>query len=398
MPVGIAAADKKLLMIAGGLLSVLLAASVIFTPPPEQMTSKVPSTYSAQSSGARAAYQLLASLHYPVRRWQSPPTELDTDAGNVLLILAEPSQPPSANERKALEQFVVNGGHVLFTGGNIQTYFANAEVSSENVVPAWRTFTPNIPSGLTRGAPQVTIEPQAYWTKLLASQLSLYGEADSPAVVSWLLGDGEIIWWAGSTPLSNAGISHENNLRLFLNAADNWSVDEPYEIYWDEYFHGERSSLWSYVEKTSLAWGALQIALLVAAVLFAFARRSGPVHVPAEISRLSPLEFVDTLGGLYERAGAAPAAVSISHSRLRSLLTRQLALPSSTPDAELALAAEQRLGWKGSSLRDTLLAAGAAGSQERLRPRKALELVQKLELFSAKLDVGARHLRAREKT
>ena len=73
MPVGIAAADKKLLMIAGGLLSVLLAASVMFTPPPEQLTSEVPSTYSAQSSGARAAYQLLASLHYPIRRWESPP-------------------------------------------------------------------------------------------------------------------------------------------------------------------------------------------------------------------------------------------------------------------------------------------------------------------------------------
>ena len=257
----------------------------------------------------------------------------------------------------------------------------------EDASPSWQTFTPNLPSTYTHGVPKITLQPQAYWGKLQARQLALYGDKDSPVVVSWTLGDGHISWWAGSTPLTNAGITAENNLQFFLNAASNWDSEEPYQIYWDEYFHGERSSLWSYVEKTSMAWGALQIAILVAAVLFTFARRSGPIFIPAEVSRLSPLEFVDTLGGLYERAGAGSAAVSVSLQRLRTLLTRQLALPSNTPAIALAAAAEQRLGWRDENLRDTLLAAETTIRQDKIASRAALELVRGLELFSARLDM-----------
>ncbi len=387
MPVGVASSDKKLLTFGGCLLILMLLASIALAPPAAQNQSKIPSSYSAQSAGAQAAYRLLSALHYPVRRWQSPPTELSAGNTNTLLILAGPSQPPSANERKALESFVKNGGHVLFTGGDIQNYFPSADMLQEDASPSWQTFTPNLPSTYTHGVPKITLQPQAYWGKLQARQLALYGDKDSPVVVSWTLGDGHISWWAGSTPLTNAGITAENNLQFFLNAASNWDSEEPYQIYWDEYFHGERSSLWSYVEKTSMAWGALQIAILVAAVLFTFARRSGPIFIPAEVSRLSPLEFVDTLGGLYERAGAGSAAVSVSLQRLRTLLTRQLALPSNTPAIALAAAAEQRLGWRDENLRDTLLAAETTIRQDKIASRAALELVRGLELFSARLDM-----------
>jgi hypothetical protein len=145
MPVGVAPSDKKLLTFGGVLLLLMLLTSVVLAPPAEQKQSKIPSSYSAQSAGAQASYRLLSALHYPVRRWQSPPTELNVDNGNTLLILAEPSQPPSANERKALEDFVRNGGHVLFTGGNMQSYFPGGDVSQEYAAPAWQTFTPNLP-------------------------------------------------------------------------------------------------------------------------------------------------------------------------------------------------------------------------------------------------------------
>jgi hypothetical protein len=387
MPAGVAPSDKKLLTFGGGLLLLMLLVSVVLAPPAEQNQSKIPSTYSAQSAGAQASYRLLSALHYPVRRWQSPPTELNADNINTLLILAEPSQPPSANERKALEDFVRSGGHVLFTGGNMQGYFPSGDISQEYATPSWQTFTPNLPSTYTRGVPKITLQPQAYWAKLQSRQLALYGERNSPVVVSWRLDEGHISWWAGSTPLTNAGITEESNLQLFLNAVSNWDSDEPYQIYWDEYFHGERSSLWSYVAKTSLAWGALQIAVLVAAALFTFARRSGPIFIPAEISRLSPLEFVDTLGGLYERADAGSAAVAVSLQRFRTLITRQLVLSSHTPVAALAAAAEQRLGWRDKDLRDTLLSAEAATRQEKVASRTALGLVRNLETFSARLDM-----------
>ncbi len=390
MLAGVAPSDRKILLIGGGLLVLMLAASVLLAPPAEQAETLIPSTYSSQSGGALGAYLLLSELHYPVRRWESPPTELDVDPETVMLILAEPVQPPSKKEQKALAEFVEEGGHVLFTGSNIRSYFPNALLSNAPPEPGWKTFSPIIPSRVEHGVRRVTLQPAAYWGKLSPYQLALYGEPDAPAVVSWSLGDGEILWWAGSTPLTNAGITKDDNLPFFLNTVRNWSGGAPYYIYWDEYFHGQRSSLWSYVGRTALAWGLLQFALLAVAIVLTFSRRSGPVYVPAGVSRLSPLEFVDTLGGLYQRAGAASSAVGVSYQRLRSVLARQLGLPSITPDGELGLAAEQRLGWKDEGVGELLRRAATSKFAAKFSQHDALELVQSLERFTNRLTVRSR--------
>jgi len=121
-------------------------------------------------------------------------------------------------------------------------------------------------------------------------------------------------------------------------------------------------------------------------VLLTFSRRSGPVYAPSVRSRLSPLEYVDTLGGLYQRAGAASAAVSVSYLRLRYLLARQLGLPNDLPDAELARSAEERLGWKNFASENILGRASGASRDLNLRNREALELVRGLERYTAKLE------------
>lgn len=392
MPVGLAASDRKLLLIGGVVLVILLTASVLLSPPGDEGNSPIPSTYSAQSGGAQAAYLLLSRLRYPVRRWEDSPTELKADE-NALLILAEPVLPPSAKEREALADFVKDGGHILFTGDDIRAYFPDADLSNMPVDSEEKPLPPDIPNHLLRGGQYVSFDRRAAWGKLNESQIELFGGAESPAVVLWKLGDGEILWWANATPLTNAGIMRADNLAFFLNSVANWSADEPYQIYWDEYFHGQRSSLWSYVGKTSLAWSFLQLAILGMAVLFTFSRRSGPVFVPPGVSRLSPLEFVDTLGGLYERAGAASSAVSVSYARLRSLLTRQLGLPANTPYDELALAANQRLGWKDAKFAGLLQRAEVSSRMVKLKSGEALGLVQELERYAAMLDVRAQFRR-----
>jgi Domain of unknown function (DUF4350) len=392
MPAGITPSDRKILLIGGALLFVMLAATVLLAPSEEQLSSPVPSTYSGQPAGAEAAYVLLSQLHYPVRRWEASPVELDADPDETLLILADPFQLPADNEKNALKNFVEDGGHVLFTGANIRAYFPDASPETDFLPPwpierpaNWQTFSPSIPNRLSHGAQHVTFDWPGYWGELKPSQLELYGDVEGAAVVSWQLGRGEILWWGGSTPLTNAGIAKDDNLTFFLNALRNWRGNQPYSIYWDEYFHGQRNSLWSYVGKTSLAWGVLQFGVLAAAVLFTFSRRSGPTFVPSGGSRLSPLEFVDTLGGLYERAGATGPAVSVSYQRLRSLLLRQLSLASNIPDNELGQAADQRLGWKDAGTTDLLDRAASASRDTKLEPNEALELVQKLEERASRL-------------
>lgn len=398
MPAGLDRGDRKLLAMALAVLLVLSVAFVFFAPAQEGDAESGPSSYSGAPGGARAAFLLLQELHYNVERWEDPPAELPRASAGATLVLAEPLRSPSKQEKESLRGFVERGGRVLFTGASVGLFFAEANVSFLPPGSDWKVFPASFPSAVSRGAEKISLRPKAEWHPLDPLYLTLYGNPDAAVVVRWQLGKGEIFWWAGPSPLTNAGLLREGNLNFLLNTVDPPASRRtaPPHIYWDEYFHGERSSLWGYVAKTPLPWGLAQLGLLGAAVLFAFGRRSGPVAVPPRVSRLSPLEFVDTLGGLYERAGAAPAAVGAALQRFRGLLTRHLRVPATLADAALEEATRQRLGWKGGELLACLQRAAAASRTPKLGAPQALEIVQKLERFEQQL--GLKKRKPQEKT
>jgi hypothetical protein len=387
MPASIDASDRKLLVIGGAILLLLTAGLTFVGIDPQEPGISIPSTYSSGSGGARAAYLLLQDLHYKVSRWERSPTELPSDADNAVLIIADPLDTPTKEEREALENFVDDGGQVLFIGSRIKAFFPNANVTREISTLEWKTFSADLPSNYTSGAEKIVLQSGATWQAPLASQQPLYGDPRSPVVLSWRIGGGTVLWWAAATPLTNAGITREGNLNLFLNAmnspvaADRSAV----QIYWDEYFHGQRTSLWSYLQKTPVAWGLAQVAILGVIVVLTFGRRSGPIVLPPVVSRLSPLEFVDTLGGLYERAGAEPAVMGFVYQRFRATLSRQLRLSANASDTELADAVQVRLGWKESGLKSTMARALVASRSHKVAPEEALGLIRDLERYEEQL-------------
>ena len=84
--------------------------------------------------------------------------------------------------------------------------------------------------------------------------------------------------------------------------------------------------------------------LFAVAVLLTYSRRSGPL-VPSVVDRrLSPLEFVRTLGSLYQRAGAASVAVDAAYQRFTFALGRRLGLAGRVSPEELERAVRDR--WK----------------------------------------------------
>jgi len=186
--------------------------------------------------------------------------------------------------------------------------------------------------------------------------------------------------------MSNGSIREKGNLALFLN-----SIGSPSSrILWDEYFHGMRRSLSSYFAETPLPWAGLQVAIAFAALIFTFSRRSGPVRMPAEDLRTSPLEFVDTLGDLYQTAHAAPAAVGVAYQRLRSSLTRRLGIPAKAKLPELSRAASVRFGLHEDTLFHTLSQAERAMRDINLSDEEALDQVQALQGFSDRLETRAK--------
>lgn len=85
--------DRRLLTWAALLLLPVIVILAFLSQEDEE--SFVPSTYSAQSRGAKAAYLLLEDLGYQVERWEQPPTDLPAEAANTVLVLAGPYRFPT---------------------------------------------------------------------------------------------------------------------------------------------------------------------------------------------------------------------------------------------------------------------------------------------------------------
>ena len=111
---------------------------------------------------------------------------------------------------------------------------------------------------------------------------------------------------------------------------------------------------------------------------------------PQVAARLSPLEFVETLGDLYHRGHAGAAAASISVQHFRALLTRRLGLPAGAPIAQLHQAARDRLGWTEPGFYEALQAAERATRQSDIGDEDALRVVQSLEHYAELLQIKRR--------
>ncbi len=388
MPVSLDPADRRILILFGGLLLVVLAIGAFVFPSNSAKGPSFPTTRSSASEGAKAAYLLLTDLGYTVERWAVPPTELPQPASDTLLILAEPLLPASAEEISGLNRFVNSGGRVLAIGQEAARMVPQGGLLKVEANEAeWKIYRAVAPSPLTRGADEILMAPGTRWEMKRFGHLAVYAEGSQAAVVTYRVGKGRIIWWAAPTPLTNAGVTLSGNLQLFLNSV---GPVRGVRVLWDEYYHGERGTLRSYLQKTPVPLAFAQLGVLALALLLTFARRSGPVRPPQVAARLSPLEFVETLGDLYHRGHAGAAAASISVQHFRALLTRRLGLPAGAPIAQLHQAARDRLGWTEPGFYEALQAAERATRQSDISDEDALRVVQSLEHYAELLQIKRR--------
>jgi hypothetical protein len=385
MPNTLDAGDRKLLIGAGALLVVLVIGAALLSPRRSEGMSAFPSSYSTNWDGAKGAYLLLQDLGYRVSRWDESPTELKGDASKQVLILAEPVQVPSAEEKQAIHEFLVKGGRILAVGAGAIRLLPEASSFREGYPLDEKTiFRPLLPSALIRNAAEITMVAPDHWHPDSPSQLVVYGNDETAAVITYAVGKGRVIWWGATTPITNAGMRLSGNLALFLNSL---GPADGVHVLWDEYFHGAHGSLWEYLAQTPLLWGAAQFGLVFLAILATHSRRQAPIHIPLARSRLSPLEFVETLGDLYSSAHAGPAAVRIAYQRLRYQLTRQLGLPGNAPDADLASTAHALLSWNEADFSATLSRAQQAMDSGKLDDAATLKLTQEIFDYTNRLEL-----------
>ena len=372
----------RTLFLATSVGAVLLTAITVAIGSSDEAESRVPSTYSAQSGGAKAAFLALRDSGYAVRRWERPPGELPMD-GTATLVLAEPNGVSTPAEREAVRRFVTNGGRVIATGVGAILFIPDAAaLPNPRAAVTFKRIQARAPSPITRAAAVITLDPAAHWLADSAGVV-LYGD-DQARVVEYRVGGGQVIWWASPTPLTNAGITEPGNLEFTLACLG----DRSRPIVWDEYFHGYRDSLAGSIAVSRFRLLILPLALGLFAVVITYSRRSGPIVPAPRENRLSPLEFVRTLGMLYQRAGAASVAVDVAYRRFCYQLTRRLGMAPTSPIADLERAITERRQLSPRALSAVLYQCEAARAQQHLTPNDALRLTQALAEYSSKLGLS----------
>ena len=364
--------ENRTAILLGSLLLLLMIA-VAYLNSQEQKGEGSPSSYSNLRRGAKAAYLLLQQSGYPIERWERPPKELPSEAKNTLLIIAGPESYPSLTEKGDLARFLARGGTVLIAGspdGIVPNSAANvtdhARIGSVECKPA-------APTRLTRGG-SISVDGYYIWDDERTAQLVHFlDDNGKPVVVSYRIGQGSVLWWASAWPLENAGIREKNNLELLLN-----SVSGYHHVLWDEYYHTERSEESSEKSMVAYRWALAQLAFIAFAVVFTYSRRSGPLVPLKEKSRLSPLEFVETLGNIFQRSRRPQVAVEVAFQRLRQVAARCLGVRGTSSAGDIVDAMANR----GAVLPDPVVSfvrsSESALSDPALTEKSALEYVRAL--------------------
>jgi hypothetical protein len=374
--------DLVVVLIAAALMLVVAGATSVIAPPDEGIGLKG-SSLSSGAAGGKAGFLLLRRLGYVVQRTFDPMVSLEANPSTDVLVLMAPQQPPSHLDVAALTRFVEAGGVVL--------------VAEQ---PAWlpslrwglsRTSTLTTPtavmaSPLALGAPTIRMDHLVAGGDPDPPYTTIYADARGAAVVAARIGRGRVIYWVSAVPATNAAIDEPGHVELLVNA-----IGPPLDrrVLWDEHYHGHRRSAWSYASGTPLPAALAQLGVIGLAAIVTVSFRRRPLRAVPDPPRTAPLEFVDTMGGLYERAGATTTAVTVALAHLRRRLIMVSGLPSDADDASLARTAAARAGQSPESLA-ALLARARAASRGPLAIAAALSVVRSLQDASKAVDRQAR--------
>lgn len=379
------AKDRRLLMWCVGIGLTLAIATGILMPNADN-NNPLPSSYLPGRHGALAAYETLMRSGYRVERWERPLGDLAETAGpDTVVIFAEPFTR-NMSDIRAIRTILERGGRVLATG-----------FWGGTILPAGASIAPNTfnfaacklqPEGLDSLAEtgEVWMRPEASWKMGNPAQRVDYSCGGQPAVVEYRWGNGHVVWWASSTPLENGSLARAHDLDLLLNSL---GPRDGHRFYWDESLHGEIRSAFSYAAGPSLTMLRFGLPLLGLLLVLSFSRRSGPLRELPAPARGSPVEFLEALGSLYRKAGAASTAVAIAWERFRQHTLRLCGLRGGRPGAsELAATIRRRFPGADADLEADLGACEDAAWSDEVHPREALRLIQRLHAHGEELDAA----------
>jgi hypothetical protein len=374
--------DLVVVLVAAALMLVVAGATAVIAPPDEGLGVRG-SSLSSGAAGARAGFLLLRRLGYVVQRTFDPMVDLDATPATDVLVLMAPQQPPSALDIAALGRFIEAGGVVLVAEQPdwLPSMLSGARRPSTATSPTAVAASP-----LVLSAPTVRMDHLVGLDDPKPPYATIYADARGTAVAAARIGRGRVIYWVSALPATNAAIDEPGHVELLVNA-----IGPPLDrrVLWDEHYHGHRRSAWSYASGTPLPAALAQLGVIALAAFVTVSFRRRPLRAVPDPPRTAPLEFVDTMGGLYERAGATTTAVTVALAHLRRRLIAVAGLPADVDDVRLARTAAARAGHSPESLA-ALLARAREAVNGPLTAAAAVSVVASLQEASRAVDRHAR--------
>ena len=371
----------------GAVLIIMVGA---FFAPARLDNDPTPSTWNSGSAGAKAAYLLLEQLGYRTQRIEESAAALDqVDAPHATLVLAEAQLQDYRTDIPVIAAFLRRGGHVLATGAASAAILPDSHVSAPNRVYTDLCYTtPQALSPMAR-AGRVAIAVPVRWSSDDTSARVDQACGDDAVVVHYPVGKGEVIWWSSPLPLSNRGLKQDPSLKLLLA-----SIGPPGStVIFDEFIHGARPDLWATASGTPVFAMGWQLAAVAGLLILSLGRRNGPLRELVTPPRSSPLEFAESMGDLYRKAGASGVATGNAERRLLRFLESQGGIPramlNAAPDV-LANAVSERFQYRASGFADDIKAARDA-ELNKLSSKSALGLVKRLDRHIANLTGLMKH-------
>jgi hypothetical protein len=346
------------LLVAAGVVTLLLSVASFLLAPVDSTPQLAGSSFGSHPAGSRAAYLALKAAGYRTERSYEPLSTLRRDPSSIALVLAEPVVEASDQDRRAMRRLLEGGGIVLATGSAAAAMLPDLKASNPDRQPASAAHETMV-SPLSRGVPTVHM-PRGGSLGVASEYAPVFGDAERTAVLAARFGKGSAVWLAAVYPLTNEGIARAGHAELLANV-----LGRPGDrtILWDEHYHGHSRSLWSYMAGTPLPYAVLQIGIVGVLALLSLSRRRSPARAVHDEARSSPLEFIDSMGSLYERAGTAAGAVATVRARVRRGLVEVCGIPASASDAQLAAAVGPRAGWPVERV-EALLGSSATAAQD----------------------------------
>ena len=391
MPVALDRADRRLVGGAFALLVVLVVASALLQP--KAINGPEASSYSYAANGAQAAYQLLGALGYHVERWESPLSDLPTDAKGVVLVLAEPNlRTAGAQDREQLRSFIERGGRLLATGASVADALPAAGVTRTNpIYETTQTYPAGAPSPLNRGAPQITTDADESWDSPLQAAVPLYAKDGNIVAVEYPFGRGDVIWVASAMPFTNSTIAQTNDLNFLLNIVGGIPGDPAKtRILWDEVLPRSAALVGQLHcgHSDHLGAGAIGIDLFICdrgirTPHGSIAKTRGGIAALSAGIRGNAGRAVSSRARRAFGGGSGMAAVSISGDAA-------IGIAGFAPVRQIYNTVRERLHWSEPGLFETMQEADRASSDAAISETQALRIVSSLEHYIGLLQLNPR--------